>query len=513
MRTLWFLAASGPRLVPLLILLIFTATGTSFAQWQWAAQAGGDPGFLGNYGVAIRGAPNGNIVFAGIAGRTGAFGFSTIKSDSLWCDSLWMVLGSYGQDGTRHWIKTVGQPDRFLGTNDLFLAIDSNSAIYLVGREPNAIERFSAAGDSLASLTDSGLTPQRLAATEKHLFIAGYGSVEKTDYTGQRIWRTSLSKNDTTKFSMSISGITALTLGGVVVAGECSSRYAGKSLTIGDSTFYSRGSYDGFLVCLDSTGAITWTAFFGGSGDDEILALSSSPDGRIYAAGFFENRAQINGTVLGSRGGKDVMLIQFNSNGTLGFVKSFGSGIADDCCLDMAVDQSARVWLTGSIGDSAILDGRLLRTSGSCDAYALCFAASGAAQSAAFLGGSTYDKGCAIACINGDVTITGCFSGTVNAGATILSGQPANYFDLFVADIDQSQAIAISQFPVIPGGVAYHGPRYASGYKEYPSICVDLLGRRLDLNAQHFGCQTIVHTYRARDDGAGPRWKKELVVK
>jgi len=101
------------------------------------------------------------------------------------------------------------------------------------------------------------------------------------------------------------------------------------------------GGYDGYLAFFDSNGIAVWTRIFGTTSNDESLGVDVGSNGLITAVGYTE------GTLPGatSVGGADYMMVQYDSNGNLVWVKQAGSNSYDE----------ARSVSTGASGNLAIL--------------------------------------------------------------------------------------------------------------------------------------------------------------
>ena len=109
--------------------------------------------------------------------------------------------------------------------------------------------------------------------------------------------------------------------GGYIVAG-------GTESNDGDVSG-NHGSYDAWVVKLDSTGALQWQKCLGGSGRDIFTSIQQATDGGYVAAGYTESN---NGNVSGNHGGgvyDDFWVVKLNSGGAMQWQKCLG-GSADD---------------------------------------------------------------------------------------------------------------------------------------------------------------------------------------
>ena len=120
------------------------------------------------------------------------------------------------------------------------------------------------------------------------------------------------------------------------------------------------GSYDAFIMKLNSSGVIQWvtqlgdtTAASGGdnSGNDHCVSVALDDSGNIYCAGFTSGAL---GETVG--GLSDAFVMKLNSSGTLQWVTQLGDttlGFAggdnsgQDYCIGVAVDASGNVYCSG----------------------------------------------------------------------------------------------------------------------------------------------------------------------
>lgn len=94
----------------------------------------------------------------------------------------------------------------------------------------------------------------------------------------------------------------------------------GNLLVLGTTSSNGAGAKDIFLLKIDTSGAILWQKYFGGSGDETGEDLMMTSDGNYMITGVT--------TSFGS-GLRDIYVIKINDSGTLLWSKTFG-GTADD---------------------------------------------------------------------------------------------------------------------------------------------------------------------------------------
>lgn len=220
---------------------------------------------------------------------------------------------------------------------------------------------------------------------------------------------------------------------------------------------YTAGN-DGYAAKLDSSGALVWHAFLGGSGEDygrDIYALSSST---IYAVGY--SNATWSAPTLLHKGGNDAYIVLLDSNGLLSWL-SFLGGSGDDYGTAIHVSSAGAEYVLG--GSTATWGSPVRAFSGvSEDAFIARVGASGTLTWHTFLGGGASDTGYAI---------TADSSGNVYAAGTSAAtwGSPLGAYagagDAFVAKVNSSGGLVANTFA---GSVA--------GYDTAHGIAVDSSG-------------------------------------
>ena len=108
-------------------------------------------------------------------------------------------------------------------------------------------------------------------------------------------------------------------------------------------------STDGFAAHLTpSTGAVTWNAFLGGLGADDAVAVSMDSFGTIFVAG--NSSATWGSPLRGYSSSEDAYLARLDIGGL--FWMTFLGGPGLDYATDLAADQAANVYITGTSSQS-----------------------------------------------------------------------------------------------------------------------------------------------------------------
>jgi len=198
--------------------------------------------------------------------------------------------------------------------------------------------------------------------------------VVKLDSTGTIIWQNSLGGTGDDE----ATSIQQATDGGYIVAGYSNS-------TDGDVTG-NHGSWDYWVVKLDSIGTITWQKTFGGSGIDYGNSIQQTIDGGYIVAG---SSTSTDGNVTGNHGGSDCWIIKLDSIGTITWQKTFGGSGRDGATSTQQTTDGGYI----VTGYSNSTNGDLTSNQGNEDYWVIKLDSSGAITWQKSLGGSGLDGG------------------------------------------------------------------------------------------------------------------------
>lgn len=147
-------------------------------------------------------------------------------------------------------------------------------------------------------------------------------------------------------------GVAIDSKGGVVVAGE----FQG-TLDLGPAggpPLVSNGnSADVFLIAFDGNGAHQWSKAFGDNDIQRAQAIAVDATDRIFITGSARSKVDFGGGALQAQGGYDLFVAQFDPDGKHGWSKLYGDG-ADQNGRGIAALANGDVALTGSF--SGVLD-------------------------------------------------------------------------------------------------------------------------------------------------------------
>lgn len=160
----------------------------------------------------------------------------------------------------------------------------------------------------------------------------------RTDQAGTIVWSRTLMDGYTMAYGAALSGD-----GGLYIGGHCN----GGSL--GEANPGPSGHFDNFLQKYNAYGDLQWTTIIGTDTIDQGMALSASPSGQIYFAGYtYGNLAGDNA------GSSDIILSSINPDGVIQWHLQFGGSGADiSMASSLAGDGSIYVagYTNGNIDD------------------------------------------------------------------------------------------------------------------------------------------------------------------
>ncbi|UCH85120.1 MAG: PQQ-binding-like beta-propeller repeat protein, partial [Candidatus Latescibacterota bacterium] len=250
--------------------------------------------------------------------------------------------------------------------------------------------------------------------------------VAKFDATGKQLWRKLFTRGNLWGPRIALdSG------GDIVITG-------GFTMTInfGGGVLVSAGSEDMYLAKLSGLdGGHIWSRRFGSEDLERGVGIAIDDDSNVIVTGQFDGTANFGGGNLTSAGNFDVLVAKYDAAGFHIWSKSFGSPTRDQS-LDVTVDEHGNVIATGKfIGSGIDFGGGPLNSTGIYDVFLAKLDANGDHLWSKSYGSPTNDSGAAVAVNeNGDVSITGDFSGSVSFGGDTLTA-PGNMGegDIFVA--------------------------------------------------------------------------------
>jgi len=299
---------------------------------------GGEDAFVAKYNA------NGNQLWMaqfGTSGYDSATGVSSDGSGNVYVSGYtdgsfpsYTNLGSYDAfvakydtSGNPVWVKQFSTSSHDYAEG---ISSDSNGNVYVSGKTFG----------SFLGYTNLGLYDA---------FVAKY------DGNGNQLWLRQFG----TSGDDEITGISSDSSDNVYVTGSTKGGLPGYS---------NLGSYDAFVAKYDGNGNQLWLRQFGTSGNDEITGISRDIDNNVYVTGY--TTGSLPGNI--NAGGSDAFVAKYNANGTLNWVRQFGTSAADSAN-GIRIDSSGNVYVTGDT--SGGLPGN--SNSGGSDAFVVGFDSDG----------------------------------------------------------------------------------------------------------------------------------------
>ena len=285
--------------------------------------------------------------------------------------ALFITFQAYTQAPTKVWDSTIGGSNydfasEIVATNDGGFVVVGYSLSRISGDKTEAsrgnydywIVKLNSAGQKVWDKTIGGSDYDYplsvVATTDGGFVVVGYSSsgisgdkteaskgsddcwVVKLNSAGQKVWDKTIggSGPDYAK------SVVATNDGGFVVAGDS---FSGIS---GDKTEASKGSYDYWVVKLNSLGQIVWDKTIGGSGNEFGVAIVATNDGGFVVAGYSPSGISGDKTEA-SKGSNDYWIVKLNSLGQIVWDKTIG-GSGDDKAYSLVAANDGGFVVVGS---------------------------------------------------------------------------------------------------------------------------------------------------------------------
>lgn len=205
----------------------------------------------------------------------------------------------------------------------------------------------------------------------------------------------------------------------------------------GTQSLTSAGSNDIFVAKYDTEGNIIWAVKAGGTQLDWAKAICTDKNDNIIITGQFSGTATFGTSTTLTASSTDIFTAKYNSNGVLQWAKKEG-GSSVDRGLAVAADTSGNIIVTGDFSGSVSFGSTNLTSAGAADVFLLKYNAAGNVQWAKKAGNTVNDRACAVTTDPaGNIYIAGSFGGTVTFGTTTLTATGgSNDTDIFTAKYD-----------------------------------------------------------------------------
>lgn len=236
-----------------------------------------------------------------------------------------------------------------------------------------------------------------------------------------------------------IGGVGADSVNSVAIDDQGSliaSGFFSSTVNFGRGDVSSVGLYDAFVSKYDAQGGLVWSKQFGSVDREQAVAVAVDASRNVLVTGYFRNSVSFGGPALTSAGNADIYIAKYTADGTHLWSKRIG-GVDDDVPLAMAVDASGNILVSGYFYLTVDFGAGNVTSAGDADVFLLKLAPDGSHLWSKRVGGVGNDVSRALAVrSNGDVAISGHFTGSVNLGGGPLTSLGG--IDVFLAVYDSS---------------------------------------------------------------------------
>lgn len=318
------------------------------------------------------------------------------------------------------WAKKMGGP---VDDRSMSVAVDAAGNVYTTGF-------FEGTSDFDPGPGVYNLTSNEHATLEYDFFIS------KLDAAGNFVWAKAFgNKGDDRGLSVAVD-----ISGNVYATGYFDSTI---DFDPGPGVYNLTGrGNDVFILKLDAAGNFLWAKCIGNSGIERGYSLVVDNAGNVFITGRFGDTVDFDpgpGVFnLTSAVGDELFVLKLNSSGDFLWAKNFDSEHSET----ISVDGSGNVYIAGHFRETADFDpgpGAFnLTSAGVSDVFVLKLNSAGGFAWAKRIGGSETDRGSSTIDANGNVYITGNFSGTVDfdPGPGIQNFTATGFADAFILKLD-----------------------------------------------------------------------------
>ena len=232
--------------------------------------------------------------------------------------------------------------------------------------------------------------------------------------------------------------------GNIYITGSFAHANLNGSLNFGDTTLISTGGKDIFLAKYSPDGELLWVRQAGADvvgGSEYSRSLTLDPFGNIVIAGHFEYDIHFEDITISNKGGVDFFFAKYDTDGNILWAKSGGGPGKLDNAYDVTTDAKGNILVTGHFTNTAYFDDVEKQSNGKSDAFIAKYDEDGALIWVRTFGGNGNQKKLdlgqsVVNDINGNVVVTGYFSGTVKFGDFNLVSEGLEDIFIIVLDSD-----------------------------------------------------------------------------
>lgn len=211
--------------------------------------------------------------------------------------------------------------------------------------------------------------------------------------------------------------------------------YFNDSVTVADSLL-TNFSNQVFLAKLNENGDRLWLKTFGGTGDTKTLDMAIDQSNNIYITGSFQNNLSGSCFSFSTSGGfdSDSYLIKYDSNGICQWARKDNNPTISTST-HLILDNAGNPIIVGTYQGTSTFSGLSLPNSPGVNVFLVKYNTTGTVQILRSISGT--GSGCNSISINNsnEIFMTGYFYGNINVGGISLSANPSEV-DLFITKLD-----------------------------------------------------------------------------
>jgi hypothetical protein len=375
---------------------IFVAKLDNEGAWQWAVNAGGSKQ---DGGASIAVDDEGNCYITGVFYDVVWFGNFTLTSIGGPSDPD-VFVAKLDTDGNWQWAVRGGG---YVGDAGYGIAVDDNGTSYVTGH---------------------------------FMWSAMFGSTQLTSQGSADVFVATLDTNGAWGWAVSGGGSQPDYVCDIVVDSSGNTYLTGDfegSATFGADTLTSLGNVDVFIAKLDSTGAWVWAKSGGSTSIERGYDIAVDSSDSVYVTGVFLASITFGPTTLNGMGSWDVYVVKLDSDGAWQWAVSVGSS-GTEGAWGITVDHNDHPFICGVFGGVVTIGESTIISQDSHDVFVATLDNMGTWLWAMSAGGADWDEGYALASdTSGSVYVTGYFDGSALFGDTTLVTQ--GDFDVFIAKL------------------------------------------------------------------------------
>lgn len=469
------------KLIILLFVLFFCQTNIFAQDWLWGTSISGTD-LLETEALGID-SSNNLYLLNELNGTSSVQGNNVVSTGNK--D---IQLSKFSINGALQWTRGIGG----FGIDDpkdIFTDVQGNS--YITG---------SFEGTAMFS------TQSINAQNGKDVFLAKY------DAFGNVLWAKDIAwgENDEKGVNVSVDNVGNITIAGffkdTIIFGD----------TVGavnsDTLVAQKVNKNYFIAKFDNNGTYIFSKLIFASNKNMAMNYLALYNGvNYYLGGYFTDSLFVgNDTLVAKQGSRDIGIINFDTFGNVIWTKSFGDDGLDELN-GIESDENDNIYITGAFTDSLMFDNDTLYglSAATYDFYVAKLDPSGNSLWAFSKGDVQNDYGWSVTYRNGNLQISGSFSGTIIWGSDTISTSDITDLDAFFATLEVSTGNLIILVKVKPGGPliandeprdivvdnfgnTYMAGRYASDYLYFGNDTITNSNPgQYDIFLAKFGCQEV----------------------